>query len=256
MAVRLIHGSLAVPRQWEDAAGLALTITTWASTAPELLPTLADDHEPVRRTFDPEHFTDSLDAWSTRHWIAIRRDPPLVANFLGSYGFTNSTAHITIRSTPERERNLDSLERLVRALAKAWSPDYGFVHQICDPEIPEAQGRRRPDVIVTNRRTGEVDMSAGFSKALEHGLPTVYWLNIFGPRYETVIGTDRLIKAPWASIERREYGLVAKVTEEPPDDESYDDFRTRRDRIMVELGLDLFFPNATRVPDLSLRTIA
>ena len=208
----------------------------------------------MRRAFNPDDLADALPAWASRFWIARRTKPILHANFLGSYGHTNSTAHFSLPASGGGLRFLSQLESLVLALCEQWKPDLGTIHVLCDAEYREARASGRPDVITINRLKGTADMSTGFSKQLEHGLPTLWWVNVFGPRYEALIGTERLISAPWASAERRAFGVIARVTSEPPDDDSWPSFRSARDRIIEALGADAFWPEARRVPDLPLLT--
>jgi hypothetical protein len=252
MAIKVVHGSIAVPRAWDNADGLRRMIATWQRAAPDLLPTLAGDHEPVRHPFDPDDIDAALPSWASRFWIARRTKPILHASFLGSYGQTNSTGHFSMPASGGGLQFLSQLSSLILALCEEWGPDLAMVHVLCDPEYWETRATGRPDVLTINRVKNTASMSTGFSKQLEHGLPTIWWTNVFGPRYEAVLSTDRLLAAPWESVERRPYGLVARVTADPPDDDSWPAFRSARDRIIDVLGRDAFWPEARRVPDLSL----
>jgi hypothetical protein len=250
--MRVLYGSLAVAREWHDIAGLTRTIEAWRDAAPELLPTVADDHEPVRRKFDPDDLDGALAPWSTRFWIASRTLPNVRVNFLGSHGATNSTAHINIPVRGARSPYIGSLERLVLRLCEVWKPDLACVHALSDGEAAEAIAKRRPDIIVTNRLSLAAEMSVGFTKQLEKGLPTLYWVTVFGPRYVDLFGRERLLRAPWASVVEADYGILGRITEEPPNDESWPKFRASRDAVIEALGPEAFWPSAGRVPDLSL----
>jgi len=252
MAVRLLHGSLAIPAMLDGAESLERTVRTWADVAPDLLPDRADRTEPVRRSFDPNRLSDALSDWNSRLWIARRSKPSVQINVLGSFGHTNSTMHISLPTSDDGQRYLQSLVQLIRGLSGIWRPDLAVVHSLCDSEIVEARAARRPDIMITNRRTGSVAMSVGFSRELEHGLTSLYWLNIFGARYEGLFG-PALFAAPWASVERHPFGIICKVSELAPTDATWPEFRTAREEIVRALGTDAFWPNGERVPDLSLQ---
>ena len=250
--MRLAHSSIAVPHTWDGSEKLSRVIETWRASAPNLLPKLADDHEPVRRDFDPTQLDRALGAWNSRLWIFRRTNPVLRGSFLGSFGHTNSTAHFTLPRPADVVRYLPSLQSLTLALAQEFEADLAIVHVLTEAETAEAVQSRRPDVHVVNRVSGAVDMSTGFSKQLELGLPTLYWHTLFGPRYEQAIGMERLLAAPWARIERCRSGLSARVTVDPPDERNWPTFESARNDIMDHLGRDLFWPNARRVPQLGL----
>lgn len=252
MAVRLLHGSLAIPAKIDGAHNLERTVQSWADLAPELMPDRADRSEPVRRVFDPDKLSEALPDWNSRLWIAVRRKPAVHVNVLGSYGHTNSTLHVSLPTRNDDQRYLPNLVALIRGLSAVWLPDLAVVHSLCDAEIVEARAARRPDIMITNKRTGAVAMSVGFSRELEHGLTSLYWLNIFGSRYQDLFGSS-LLNAPWASVERHPFGILCKVSDLAPTETNWVAFRAAREAIVKALGRDAFWPIGGRVPDLSLR---
>lgn len=247
----LLHGSIAIPRPINGRDDFARLLRIWADVAPSTLPTQADDHEPVRRAFDPSSPEHHLDSWrSSSLWIARRARPSVRFSVHGALGRSNSTLHLSIQGR-DAPRLMDVTARLVLALAQGFEADLAVVHTLCEAERSEARAIRRPDVLTINRKTGLAGMSLGFSiPTARDGLESLYWINFFGPRLEAFFGAERLASAGWESLERVDSGVVARVTTEPPDDEGWEHFRVRRDQIVDRLGRSAFFPNATRFPDL------
>jgi hypothetical protein len=253
MAVRLLHASITVQRQWRDADSLVRLLRLWQEAAPDLLPTVADDHEPVRRRFDPSDVSGALGPWSSRVWMARRKSPPMRATFLSSVSLGSGTAHFTLPAPAVSTPFVRKLESLVLQMAAEFGAEYAMIHALCDAEVDEALSRRRPDVLVVNRRTRAVDMATGFPRQLVDGLPTVYWTNLFGVGYERALGLARLNGAPWASIERHPAGILARVSDALPDDRTWPEFKLLRDRVIDAIGVDAFWPAARRVPAFAAR---
>lgn len=248
----LLHGSIAIPRPINGSDDLARLLSVWTEVAPSLLPTHADDHEPVRLAFDASRPKDHVDKWrSTTLWLARRARPSVRFSVHGALGRTNSTMHLSIpgRDAPPL---IDLTSRLVLALAHAFEADLAVVHTLCETERVEARAASRPDVLTINRKTGLAGMGLGFSiPTARDGLESLYWINFFGPRLGAFFGGETLASAGWESLERVGSGVVARVTDEPPDDANWERYRSRRDQIVDRLGRSAFFPNATRPPDLS-----
>jgi hypothetical protein len=169
----------------------------------------------------------------------------------GALGRANSTIHVSIPAG-DAPQLIDLTSRLVIALARAFRADLAVVHTLCEAERVEARAVHRPDIHTINRITGLAGMGLGFAiPTARDGLESLYWINFFGPRLEAFFGAERLASAGWASLERVDQGVVARVTTDPPDDVNWERFRSRRDQIVDRLGRSAFFPNAKRLPDLS-----
>jgi hypothetical protein len=248
----LLHGSIAIPRPINGNMDFARLLSVWDATAPSLLPTHADDHEPVKRPFDASRPGQYVDAWrSSRLWLARRTRPSVSFSVHGALGQTNSTIHISIpgRDAPAL---IEMTERLVINLAEDFEADLAVVHTLCEAERLEATAARRPDVYTVNRKTGLAGMGLGFSVPTSRdGLESLYWTNFFGPRLERFFGPDALASAGWEEFERVSSGVVARVAKAPPTDDTWQAFRSRRDQIIDRLGRSAFYPEATRAPDLA-----
>jgi len=248
----LLHGSIAIPRPINGSTDFARLLSVWSAIAPSLLPTHADDHEPVNRPFDASRPEEYVDAWrSSPLWLARRTRPSVSFSVHGALRRTNSTMHISIpgRDAPAL---IDITGRLVITLAQDFEADLAVVHTLCEAERLEATAVRRPDVYTVNRRTGVADMALGFSlPTARDGLGSLYWTNFFGPRLERFFGPEALASAGWEEFERVGSGVVARVAKAPPTDDTWPGFRSRRDQIIDRLGRAAFFPGATRPPDLA-----
>lgn len=251
----LLHGSIAIPRPINGGTDFVRLLSVWSTTAPSLLPTHADDHEPVEHAFDASRPREYLDAWrSSPLWLARRTRPSVSFSVHGALGRTNSTMHISIpgRDAPAL---IEITARLVIALAQDFEADLAVVHTLCEAERLEAVATRRPDVYTVNRRTGLADMGLGFSVPTSRdGLASLYWTNYFGPRLEQFFGREVLAAAGWEELERVGSGVLAHVAKAPPTDDTWQAFRSRRDQIIDRLGRSAFYPEATRPPDLAPNT--
>jgi hypothetical protein len=244
-----ISANLSVPDDWSEPAAFRRVIDYWRETAPELLPTRASPTEPVRGRFDPDDLGPTMHAWSEGIWLATRQQPRLNVTMLGVSRFWNAHLGLSLSVRHGGLEALGSLRRLVQGLAEEWHADYGMVHLLTDAELLEAQAQRRPDLLEVTP-AGEGYLSTGFTRRMHRGLPTLYWWNWFGPRYEAVLGTDRLLGASWAQVERHKSGLACSVSTEPPSEGGWPAFRLRRERIVHQLGRDAFYPSPTRYPTL------
>lgn len=254
MAMSSIHAALAVSRPWASIADFHAVVDEWRKSAPRLLPARADSHEPVRRVFDPELPDVGVDAWLEGVWIARRSKPDLQAGFFSGSAFTNSTAHIAVHGSRSIEY-IDELGMLATRLGDHFDADMGMFHSLCESELRDAIDMRRPDIAITNSRTGRATILTGHLPGLKAGLATLYWGNVFGARYQELFGFNRLCAAPWFAIEKVGRVMVGRVTEAPPTDMTWSDYRERREAIKVALGEEAFWPGATKIPDLSLASL-
>ncbi len=252
----LLHGSIAIPRPVNENDDFAQLLSVWTEIAPGLLPTYAGDHEPVRLAFDASRPQDHAERWrSSTLWLARRARPTVRFSVHGALGRTNTTMHLSIpaRDAPSL---VELTARLVLALAQAFAADLAIVHTLCEAERLEARAAGRPDVVTINRKTGLAGMGLGFAiPTARDGLESLYWINFFGPRLEAFFGAQTLASAGWESIERVDSGVVARVTNVPPNDATWERFRTMRDQIVDNLGRSAFFPNASRPPELSPESV-
>lgn len=248
----LVHGSIAIPRPINGSDDYDRLVGIWSDVAPELLPTFAGSHEPIRRTFDIARRGENLALWtSTTLWLARRPRPSVKFSSHGALGRANSTMHLTVA---ERDAAgfLDQAKRLVLSLASAFEADFAGIHALCQSEVDEARSIRRPDVLTINRRTGLAAMAFGHAiPTARDGLDSLYWGNFFGPRLQAFFGADAVDSAGWELLERVDSGALGWVTTAPPDDATWAGFRNRRDQVIAALGRTAFYPNATRGPDLS-----
>jgi len=194
---------------------------------------------------------DALSDWLSRYWFVTRPAEKMQAGFICGSRFFNSSGHWTIKGRSATE-HLPGLARLALDLAERLGGDYGLVHPLTDSEVAEALPAARPDIAVTNSRTGAVTISTGHFVGLREGLPTLYWANILGPRYRTLFGDRRLREASWARTSMHGDAFVGFVTNDPPTDATWLAFRDRRDTIIRDLGPAAFWPDGTQIPDLSI----
>lgn len=237
-----LHASLTIPFQLDSQAAFARIVSTWRDVAPALLPTRADSREPVRHEFDPDDLGEALTFWKGGVWLGRRTSPKLSANV---FSMNSVHSNILIRTDAGRRTEGD-LERLTLALATVTFPDFGMVHALTSAETIEALAIGRPDIMVINRNTGKASLGAGYSHQLRHGIPTLYWGNLFGPAYIELFGHDFLLAAPAPLVREEPWGIYVRLSDAPPSEETWSAFRATRDRVIEYLGADAFWPNASR----------
>lgn len=238
------HASLTVPFRLDSRPAFDRIVSLWRRAAPGLIPDRAESDEPVRHPFDPDNLDDALPYWLNQVWLARRRRPKVSANV-----YTGGRVHSSILIDVDTGgwRAFGELQRLVFELAPALRPDFGMLHALTAAEAAEARASGRPDLMIINRLSGEATLAAGYTRQLQHGLPALYWGNLFGPSYIDLFGLDRLLAAPAASVVEEPWGVYLQVSEEPPSDATYEKFRRHRDTVMTHLGVDAFWPDATQI---------
>jgi len=77
---------------------------------------------------------------------------------------------------------------------------------------------------------------------LRRGIPDLYWANFLGPEYVEMIGLEKLVSAPFCSVETLRDGGVLLLLSPSPLDYLGDplSFDTRRERIKLHLGPKIF----------------
>jgi hypothetical protein len=111
--------------------------------------------------------------------------------------------------------------------------------------LREAEASGRPDLIGLDTRPV---ISPGFTKTLEQGLPTLYWITLFGPPYVKLFGRARLLQAPVFATREHPWGIEVQITDSPPTAAAWADFRDARNRAIAFLGAQAFGRNASVTP--------
>lgn len=217
----------------------------WQRVAPRLLPTHASQTEPVRTPFDPTNLPRDPYLWGGYSWLAVRKKPGVEAHFLDGLHHQSS---IHIEVTLAVGAGPDLVRDLGLALAAELQPDFGLVHTLTRAEADEARPVRRPDVLTINRVTGEFFLSGAHSRQLANGMPTLYWVTIFGEPYRKIL-SDRLAGLTAAhDVSETGNATIVQLTPDAPDEASYPTFAAVRGAAMESLGRDLFWPSASLVP--------
>lgn len=214
-------------------------IEPWMQAAPHLTPTHLQVGEPVRRKFDPSTPEIPSGAWAAR-----RGRPRLEASFSPGFGRIHADLNLSVGTT-----EFDDVVLLADALAAAMEVQVGLVHRLTDAERDAGRLVNRQDIRILNFRTGAAVSHWGFTAQIPYGLPTLFWRTYLGRPYIDLIGRDRLVGAPVHDVIDKPNLVVLTLSAEPPTDASYAAFDAARDRAMAHLGRDLFWPNATRLPD-------
>ncbi len=245
-----VHVSLSLPYRLDQSEVMVDLFDTWAHIAPALLPTHAGLTEPVRPAFDPAQIATRDDLWAAPSWLAVRRRPRVEIHLMNGY-WVHSVVLISIAVNGPAEA--DQVRQLGLALADALEPDFGLVHVLSQAEADDARSVGRPDVATINRISRSFSLSAGYTKQLAGGIPTLYWVTMFGRPYVDLLSTEVIARCVPRSDARR-WGMVAQLSDEAPSDGNWLDFSANREGAIRCLGADLFWPGATRIPDQMART--
>lgn len=240
-----LYGSLTAAYDLGDRAGFDRIMDAWEAAAPWLLPTRAGITEPVRQPFDLADREAAAGTWDSLQWIARRAKPQLEAIVMPSTR-VHSTLSIRVRSG--NDRLLADFVALILALADATSPVFGVIHRLTSAEVADARLVRRPDLMVINRLTGDATLGIGYTRQLEHGIPSLYWQTLLGRPYVELFGTQRILDAPASQVRHTGWGMILQLTESAPTDASWPEFRARRDAVADQLGRAAFWPDASLIP--------
>ncbi len=129
---------------------------------------------------------------------------------------------------------------LMRDVAVRWAaavrPAYAAVTVLTAGEVESAH-RNRLVYLHGAKKQPVFDMN--WVMHLSRGIPDIYWINVFGPRYVSLIGRDRLRAAPAHSVEEvaEDVFVVGLCDIERIDSE---DSRLRREALKDYLGRHLF----------------
>ena len=240
-----LYAALTIPYQLAERPAFDLIMQAWQASAPGLLPTHADSIEPVHRPFDLTNPDNAARSWGHGIWIGRRSNPKLYMNIVTGTFFH---AGLSVRIENVSRTVTEDLSALIASLALATRPHYGMIHSLTDVEVAEAREVRRPDLLTINRITGRSTLGVGYTRQLQGGIPSIYWQNLFGAPYVELFGRARLLAAPVAIVREDEWGICLQVTDEAPGENTWQDFRDSRDRLMDYLGRDVFWPRGERIP--------
>jgi hypothetical protein len=138
--------------------------------------------------------------------------------------------------------HVESVVRLIDALAGEFRPHFGAVHTLSQAEV--SAGGHRPD-LVTEPVT---ILNTSFGHLLRQGIPSVYWRMYLGAPYVDLFGEHRLLSAPvWGAVPHR-WGAVLQVTRDPPTNETWASFERDAAALREFLGRAAFWPGAERIP--------
>ena len=240
-----LYGSLTIADDLGDRAGFDRIMDAWEAAAPGLLPTRAGITEPVRQAFDLADREAAAGTWDSLQWIARRAKPPLEAIVMpGTWRHT----FLEIRVRSGNDRLVDDFVALILGLADATSPVFGVIHRLTSAEVADARLVRRPDLVTINRLTGDTTLGVGYTRQLEHGIPSLYWQTLLGRPYVDFFGAQRIRSAPASQVRETGWGMILQLTESPPTEDSWPDFSALRDTVVDHLGRAAFWPDASMIP--------
>jgi hypothetical protein len=212
----------------------------WLKAAPHLVPTSLQVGEPVRKAFDP-----AAPEIPNGSWAARRNSPRLDAAFSPGFGRIHADLNVSVVTSA-----FEDVVGLADALATTMQVHFGLVHRLTDGDRDAGRLVNRQDVRIMNWRTGVAESQWGFTVQISQGLPTLFWRTYLGRPYIDLIGRARLLESPAHEVIDRGDLVVVTLSPEPPDETTYPSFDDARQRVIDHLGRDLFWPSASRVPDL------
>lgn len=241
------------PHRLAGVAAARQILGIWQAMAPEFGLTHVGETEPVRHRLSPDDLSSALsdDTWM---WLAARRRPVVQMQLIAGWHI-HSSVHVGLPQLAPS--GIMAGVRFVEGLAASVGFHLAAVHPLCRAEASEVDDRRvgwseerRPDRLpdADNRTVG---VSLPGTVALLRGLPTLYWRTYLGAPYVKLLGRSHLLNAPVASVTPFRDGLVMQLTDDVPDDESWNTYRALRDRAIEWLGRDAFWPSSNRTPDFA-----
>jgi hypothetical protein len=181
--------------------------------------------EPPRKLVPGGDFYAALDLWGSDHVYIAKRDSPKALLHVSFEMPRPKSIHSSISFFEfqiMQMQQLESLDALVRELSQAFSADYAMAHILTRAELDDRldQGLQRPsswpepspDQIVARVRAQaereahaltlwRMEIAGVQTVYLRKCLPSLYWLNIFGPPYVKLFGKERLIATPGENVE-------------------------------------------------------
>jgi hypothetical protein len=193
--------------------------------------------------FDPAAPDWVVQAWRRSGSVLMRRKDPMESeitvdmHFAASGMFNRGSILVDERhfeSPDETARFLD----LTLALYALLYPAYGLIHSLED---------KLETRTVMHPKYGKTVMPTNLKK----GLPGIYWANYLGPEYVAMLGTGRLLSAPYYDLQELPDGGMLILTSRSPLEPSSKRSRDAQQRLRRYLGEDIFYPSSaasTRVP--------
>jgi len=243
-----IDAALLTPFTLDEPEWVTRILGTWERVAPELLPEFADYRDPPRKPLNLPLTDDDLNRLRG-YWYGRRVKPHLKSRCQSATYWHGEVSLGVSHATPGKI--LPSVVRWTDAFAEQLATDYGFVHVLTKAELAEEDRMDiwRPRLDGSDVGAGIVGSGTNF---LKYGIPTLYWRMYFGPAYVGLFGAGTIEQAPVCIVESHPWGYVLQLTERPPDDKSWAEFVSVRERTIDWLGRDAFRtrPKATpaRVP--------
>jgi hypothetical protein len=233
---------------------------------PTHTPQFFGDTEPLRNRFSPDSIDAALAYWGRQFFILKREDPKVMmqASFASSASARPRHSSISFFDfqllDPTR---LSILTAFVKELAQTLHADYAMAHILSRNELEDWLARRLetptswpapPAREIVDRLRTRISRE-GYAKVLwgveclklqtvnlQRCLPNLYWLNVFGPPYAAMFGTQHLMEAPAASVETLAYGGTAiQLTNDLKDSkEGWERFKAVRLKCRIHLGPNAF----------------
>jgi len=172
--------------------------------------------------------------------LVINADQDVVAETGRSKHWANSIAIQVRRSNVETTESSAWLRQFMLEAAKETAPAYGRAQL--------AEEFEQKNIV----RDGGYVSAVGVDFA--NGLPSLYWLNIFGPPYIELIGREKLLASPAGRLE--EVGeTIALALAESPFKWQTDEYRTCETAALSHIGPEYFFSKETPNRKLSAPAI-
>jgi hypothetical protein len=233
---------------------------------PTHAPQLFGDTEPLRNRFRPESADDALACWGRQFFIIKRENPKVLmqASFAASASPRRRHSSISfIDFQLVNPAQLSTVASFVKELAQSFHADYAMAHILSQNELEDWLAHRLetptsppapPASQIVARLRTRISRE-GYAKVLwgieclklqtvnlQRCLPNLYWLNVFGPPYAALFGTQNLLEVPAASVERLAYGGTAiQLTNDLKDtNEGWENFKTVRTKCRNHLNSNAF----------------
>lgn len=195
--------------------------------APSLVPQRMNNYEPIRHVVGDDLTEEFRQFWE--YPVLWTRRSPKVE---GSVWFGNRLNHSSIKIEPICSTNLvNQFDALIRDIATWLTVDLAYIYNPYDEEDdgPKSDG----SVYAMSLGVATMD--------LKRGIPDLAWRTYFGQVYIDLIGRERLLSCPAATVAEVDGGLLA-LTLTPSVGVSYVEYEAARRDAKAHLGPDVFWP--------------
>jgi hypothetical protein len=254
---------------------------------PAYAPQRYGDFEPLRHRFSPTNVELALECWGRHAYMTESQEPrvSMMASFAAARGGARHSSVNFFDFQLSDADELPAIKDFVQELSEVFVADYAMAHVFTRNELEDCVARvakrqtswpEPPAEQLVARMRSRIERE-GYTKVLwgaevknlntlqlSKCLPNLYWLNVFGPPYVDVFGTQCLLDAPSESVQILPYGGISiELTKDLPDTaEAWGAFKAARARCRSHLDSNVFCePTALKdhhykTPQFAFRTRA